>query len=127
MECVTKIIMTDRLKQCINCKELAYDKEKENFKCLEGMSTIYHKENCPYYEDIYTKFYEEHINREDLKDFKGLDEYDFHILVKPVADMILYNWGLKLVGEGDDYNLIVFNEDWFKGKLIKTLITNRMV
>lgn len=110
----------ERIYECIGCVNLRFNKEEFRFYCAEAQGSKYDKNNCPYFDDGIKDFYRTHIFKD--MDLKGVDDLDFYQLAKPVADMVLWNWGLKLVGGGDEYNLVVINEDWFRGRLIKELL-----
>ena len=92
------------LDECKGCRHLIYDKSILNFNCGEFMGVRYNRNNCPYYSG-------------------SLDELDFYQLVDSVAEMLLWNWSINLKKSSDDsYTLTVFNEDWFKSRLIKELL-----
>ena len=55
------------------------------------------------------------------------DIWDTWELIKPVANMILWNWGLKLVGMEQPYNLTCFDTEKFEKKLLETIKNNKMV
>lgn len=100
----------DDKRDCGNCINIL----KGKYDCKEGMGSKYDKDNCPYYEKSFIQ----------VDDLKCLDDLDIYQLMLPVANMVLYNWGLELLGPDstDDYNLNCFNITWFKNKLIKELL-----
>lgn len=66
----------------------------------------------------------------ELKEDWGVcknDIWDTWELIKPVANMVLWNWGLKLLGNNDPYNLTCVDTEKFEKKLIKTIKNNKMV
>lgn len=55
-------------------------------------------------------------------DDKGYSDLDFYQLMIPVANMILWNYGLELIGnEYNNLTLVLKNNRMFKRSLIKEL------
>ena len=109
-------------KDCKYCKGIGYD-----FWCGEGHTeyeVFLGETNCPYY-----KFYDwskgtpDRVMNKTKNEKYTLREFDldFYQLMKPIANMILWEYGLRLVGDDDCYTLDCFNYKMFRNKLMEEL------
>lgn len=89
------------------CKDCKYQTTSNMSGCLEGQSPKYNKRNCPYYSEYH------------LSDYT---EYDIDQLLIPVVKMILYNWGIRLVQDGENtYDIRLVDDRLFKKRLCEEL------
>jgi len=44
-------------------------------------------------------------------------DFDLYMLLKPFANMVLYEYGLKLLGMGEYFQLVLTDSDKFKKEL----------
>ena len=89
---------------------------------------------CGLLNDLYGETVElkkELLGVQDITNLKKIRDdseiWDSWELIKPVANMVLWNWGLKLLGNTDPYNLTCFDTEKFEKKLIETIKNNKMI
>lgn len=110
-----------------------YDNLQE-MNVVSGIPTGEAKWLCGLLNDLYGETVElkkELLEVQDITNLKKIrDEseiWDSWELIKPVANMVLWNWGLKLLGNNDPYNLTCFDTEKFEKKLIETIKNNKMI
>ena len=109
-------------KDCKYVKGIGFD-----FWCGEGHTkyeVFLGETNCPYYEfHDWSKGIPDSVMDKTKNEKYKLRSFDldFYQLMKPIANMILWEYGLKLVGDNDNYTLDCFNYKMFRNKLMEEL------